>query len=161
MASVKSMLGASRVESVRSRSSAHSVTKDINKVEKDASKALMAVSEKVSDVTKQRVFVIGLETKDALDRVGSQFKVVSQAAISCSRTELKHNDIEAFQNGSTCPGVVHNCAVEVCRSLTKMTDSMANCDAVIAIVELGQAEDAVLNRASEDGTETVGSKDRK
>lgn len=48
----------------------------------------------------------------------------------------------------------HNRVAKVCRSLPDTSDSAAAFDANIAVVETGQPEDAKLNPAPEDGTET-------
>lgn len=89
LASVKLELADSCTLGTSSRLSAHAIDKSASQVENGVSKALMAMSGAVVDATERKVFIIGLEWKDALRRVSTQMEMDSQAVISRTKVELE------------------------------------------------------------------------
>lgn len=95
-----------------------------------------------------------------MERVSTQIESESQASISRIRPELERDDSEAFQNVATCRSVSHSRVVEVCRSLSGMTEFVVDCDADIAVVEPAQTEEVALKQVFEGSTDTGGTKDQ-
>lgn len=107
------------------------------------SNALKAVSGEVTDATKQKVSIAGLELSEVLRHVLTQIEIELQDAILLIRTELKHDDSDALQIFAACWAVLHSAAVEARRSLPNTADSIVDFDADIAAADPEQTEDAL------------------
>lgn len=68
----------------------------------DVSYVLMAVSGEVTDATRRKVSIIGLDLEGALKRVSTQFEIESQAVISHIQAELERDDNEAPLKVAIC-----------------------------------------------------------
>lgn len=141
LAKVKSKLNASRVDGATFRWSAHSIAKGSSEVKDDGSKALMAVSEQISNVNKRKVSIIELELQDALKRVSTQIEMELQTGILCIQSKLKRDDSEALHNFATCRALLHNLIAEVLRSRPETTNAAVGFDEDIAVVEHWQTDE--------------------
>lgn len=85
---VKSKLATCRVEGANSRWSARAIHKAASKVEDAVSKAHMAMSGEVANVTKQKASFVELELKDSLKKMTTLIRMESQAAFCVSRLSM-------------------------------------------------------------------------
>lgn len=136
------------------------VTENVSKVEKDVIAVFMAVYGEVTDSTKRKISIIGLEPKDALIRVSTQIEMKLQEAMFRMRMEPGRDDSEGLQNVAACHAVLQNRVADVCLDLLNTGDLVAASDADISVVEPGQTEVAILKQSSENGTETGDNKDQ-
>lgn len=140
LASVVARLAAHSVEWANFWWSARIVTKGASKVTDNFGSALMAVSGEVAGAIKWIVLIIRLKLKDVLNRLSIQIETGSQAAISCVRSELERNTIEALQNVATSQSVLQSCTAEIRRSLLDMTNYVAGSGTDIALAKFWQTE---------------------
>lgn len=82
------LLAASRVGYESLRRDACSVAKNASRVFEIVIIALMAVFDKVTDATRRKVTIIGIELLFVPKQGSTQIKMKSQAAVLCIRVEL-------------------------------------------------------------------------
>lgn len=153
-------LAASCLKSANLCWNTHCVANGASQSEKIVNSALVAGSRDTTDASKRNFSIVGMELKNTLKRVSVQIKVLLQPAISRIQTVHERDECEVLQNVATCPAVSQNGVVEVWRSLPGKTVAVAGFEAVIAVVEHGQAEAAVSKQAFIVGTEDGCAKDQ-
>lgn len=114
----------------------------------------MAVSIKATIMTKRKVAVTGMESKDFLKRVTSHTEAESQVAASCIREELEHNYSELFRNVAACRALLHNQVERVYRTLPNTYSGVVYFKAKVAVVESIHTDSAIPEQVSEEGADT-------